>query len=171
MASEFILNPETIVIAPQGTGSFSNLSISKTPFLGLMISKLSNNNSLNAIILQSSNYQNEWPDHGYRTGPTGSVQEYLWCNEPLYSAAGGTTAAGGGTSVGISGSLFSSSLGAVPFTTGSFSGSVMFNIPGLTVDGTNTKAIPPIGARYIRITLRSDSGGTFRLAAIGKTGG
>lgn len=143
-----------MTIAPRGTGSFGTFGISHTPYVGFMITKLTANNSLNSITLHTTNFRDESPGVGYRGAPSGSANEYWWYNETGASVSPGGLASGVG---GVSGSLFSGSVAAAPFTTGSAVGSAMFHANNLN-------------SLYGRITLRSDSGGRFRLIVIGKPG-
>jgi hypothetical protein len=159
MAGKTFSNPPQIItiaplsggIATSGTGSFDPIGISQTPFVSFMITKLTDKNVLNSISLFKTNSTVDWDGRPGTNPPSGSANDYLWCNDPNWSVSPGGLASGYG---GVSGSVFSGSVAAAPFTTGSISGSVVFE--------------GQINSRYVRIDLRSTSGGRFMLTAVGK---
>lgn len=143
--------PDTITIAPRGTGSFDEIGLFHTPFVSLTITKLTDKNSLDTISLQRTDVQDEWSGRPGAHPPSGSTNDFYWYNDPSWSVSPGGIASGAG---GVSGSVFSGSVAATPFTTGSAVGSVTFQ--------------GQVNSRWVRIELRSNSGGRFKLTGTGK---
>lgn len=135
---------EIITVGARGTGSFTPVAITKTPYVAFQVVKLTDKNSVDGMRIHTTNVRMDYQENGI-PWPSGSSNEYLWAVEPDLTAA-----------AGFSGS-FSSSLGSAPFTTGSAPGSYMYHSTGLN-------------ARYMRLTLESKSGGQFAFITFGKGG-
>lgn len=133
---------ESITIAPRGTGSFTPIAITDTPNISFQLVKTTSNNSLEAIRVHTSNVSLDYQSGGFKW-PSGSVNEYLWYQEPDLTADSTHTGS-------ISGTLLQA-----PWITGSAVGSVVYHAVG-------------VNSKYFRVTLESKSGGIFRLITFGK---
>lgn len=109
--------PEQITI-PSGsatnaftTASFTPQAVSKTPFISFQLTKLSPNNNLTRLFVETCNQDQPYALHG--RWPSGSANDYLWCPESTFEQA------------------TSGTLTAQPFLTGSSTGSMMFHIGNL----------------------------------------
>lgn len=135
---------EYLTIAPRGTGSFTPKAITKTPYVAIQLTKVTDKNSVEAIRLHTSNVRLDFQPNGV-PWPSGSASEYLWYAEPDFTADSSHSGS-------VSGTLL-----AAPWTTGSAPGSAVYHVSGLN-------------ARWGRITLESRSGGTFAINVFGKGG-
>ena len=133
---------EPLTLAPRGTGSFTPLAITDTPNVSFQLIKATDKNSLEAIRGHTSNVSLDYQANGVHW-PSGSANEYLWAVEDDLTADSAHSGS-------ISGSLLSA-----PWTTGSAIGSRTYHVSGLN-------------SKYLRVTIESRSGGTFRLVGFGK---